>query len=374
WWNPFGLCKDLALGPRVGVELGVVYVGPGFTAKVAAGLKVGKGEHSPSGEAALGVSEIPSEELLVLDVKELGITDLVDFASLLLQQTIPQPGDFLRFKHCGFYLSGGTSIGQIVYPPGASFACDAVIFGTEAQIDVAVDKRTSGVMAKGSVDAFTLGPLSISGTVPGTKAKFDIELSAGVTGKQQVLIDGKVVIAKLDALLHVEAQLLPPSFLLHTALHFSDLVMFDVVASMKAGSFKDVNQLHSLEFHIDVLMVQSLMDHIATSVTEEIKYAQKTADEGIHNAESAADKRLNDALGELQKAEDDMQRRFGDAINNLHKYEQDVKDASSKCHCPYIVVGHSLMTSQARGMTLGVMSRAHRGIMTTANGGQHYTT
>lgn len=142
WWiNPFGLSLDLHLGPDLALQLGIIYASPVYPSEVGvtAGLTIG----SVTGKAALSVSDSPNDEIIVLRAQNLGIRDIIDFASKLLQTKIPDPGqDFLRFKEVDLYLSTGVTLGATTYPPGASFSCDAIVFGTEATVSYSASKST----------------------------------------------------------------------------------------------------------------------------------------------------------------------------------------------------------------------------------------
>ena len=138
WKNPIGLSPRLSLGPNLAFEIGIVYGGPFYPSKIgiAAGLAFG----NIKCDAALVISESPNDELIKMHLEELGIADVVSLALTILETNIPPPHDFLHFKDLDFYLSTGATIGTIIYPPGASFSCDAIIFGKEATIHAEVNK------------------------------------------------------------------------------------------------------------------------------------------------------------------------------------------------------------------------------------------
>ena len=223
WWNdPFGLSRQLRLRSDLALQIGIVYVGPLYPSEIgiAAGLAIG----GVSGKAALSISEAPNDELIMLEVDNLGIRDLVLFASQMFEQDVPAPDDFLHFKQVKFYLSTGTTIGTTVYPPGASFSCDAVLWGHLAFIFCGVNKSAKQIQIKGKLDQIEIGPLSVSGSVPNTPAQLDV--TAGTTA-QKVLIDGGVRILDMGATIKVDAVLLPSTTLdLEAELNFSTHLNF----------------------------------------------------------------------------------------------------------------------------------------------------
>jgi hypothetical protein len=64
-----------------------------------------------------------------------------------------------------------------------------ILFGIKASASVSIDK--SGFRCSGSVDAFTLGMLSVSGTTPGQPAKLDLCLTKD---RHYGMIDGSITI------------------------------------------------------------------------------------------------------------------------------------------------------------------------------------
>lgn len=116
-----------------------------------------------------------------------------------------KPQNIINFKEASIYICpSGVAIGTIVYPPGFSFtyvqisatsicalqlsrdSAEVAFLGVNGSAHVSVD--STGVIAKGSLDNFKLGPLAVRGT-KGPSAGFDLELSAS---KQLVTIDGMI--------------------------------------------------------------------------------------------------------------------------------------------------------------------------------------
>lgn len=310
WWtNPFGLSPRLKLGPNLALQIGIVYAGPVYPSEI--GIAAGLGIGSASGKAALSISETPSDELIMLKVDNLGVTDLAAFASDLFEVSLPTPEDFLRFKDVEFYLSSGTTIGTVIYPAGASFSCDAVIFGKEATIYCGVEKAKQLIAVKGSLDPIDVGPLVISGTAPGTKAKLDVEIGSSV---QSVYINGAIRIGDIDAAVDLHANFLPNvTFDLKTDLDFSTHLTFQLQATMRHGSFTTLSSLESLDFDIYCLLRQDILDYIATQVNMQIMAAKHSVDDGIHAAEDTLNKaqeKFNADIGAAQNQVDNAKRDY----------------------------------------------------------------
>lgn len=109
--------------------------------------------------------------------------------------------DYLTFGDFNLYLSSGATTGTIVYPPGASFNCDAVIFDHKATVDVCESKSTRRINVSGTPTAIEMGLISISGYKEHEKVRVGLKYSIG---QQGLLVDGGVRI--LDNVVAVKAN------------------------------------------------------------------------------------------------------------------------------------------------------------------------
>jgi hypothetical protein len=309
WVNPFSLSPQLKIGPHPALQIGIVYESPIYPSEIgiAGGLTVG----NVSGKAALSISDAPNDELIMMEVDDLGVRDVVDFASLLFQKHLPQVPDFLRFKKVSFYLSSGTTIGSTVYPAGASFVCDAIIFGKEAAIYVGVDKAQGTVAVNGTLAPIDIGPLHIGGVNKGQAAGLDVELGPM---RQKIFINGDIRLATAEAMVYVDAELLPtPVFNISTKLAFSSLLDFELQAVMRGGTFKSLSDLKQLDFDVHVLFEQEILDFVAKGVTEQAKVAKKAIDGGIGKAQADvanAQVKFDSALKQAQSTLDSTQAAY----------------------------------------------------------------
>ncbi|KAL8872337.1 MAG: hypothetical protein Q9174_002021 [Haloplaca sp. 1 TL-2023] len=310
WWiNPLGLSPQLKLGPDLALQLGIIYAAPVYPSQI--GIVGGLAFGDVSGAAALSISETPKDQLIMMKIRNLGIRDVVDFASSLFEVSIPKPDDFLRFNAVDFYLSTGTTIGSVYYPPGASFSCDAIIFDKQATIYCGVNKLQRLISVKGSLDPIDVGPVSISGYIAGTRAALDVTM--GVS-QQSVFIDGGIRIGDLDARVNLIASFVPSlNFNLKADLSFSTHLIFKLEASMRKGSFTSMSGLQSLEFDIYCLMKQDILDYMIAQINMQIMAAKQSVDAGINSAQvtlDAAQKRFENDINAAQAKVDDARRKY----------------------------------------------------------------
>jgi hypothetical protein len=153
------------------------------------------------------------EELIKGSIEKLDINDVVTFANLITGLNIPQPPKYVEFESAKLYICpGGSSIGTTVYPKGFSFDAVMKLFGKNASINCAVGD--SQVKIKGSVDDFTLGPLSVRG-VNEPRAIVDILIEID---RQHILIDGSLIFYDSSTAVSILIDVLPkPAFKFSTA-------------------------------------------------------------------------------------------------------------------------------------------------------------
>lgn len=131
WVNPCNIGKNVAIR-KCALEFGIVYTtffttGTPGVVGMAGELAIG----SKMAGVAMKLSQNPAEQLLAAQVKDLGVVDLVKFASLIADHEFPEPQDFVHFNDVELYLSTGTSIGLTEYPAGASLKGDLTLSAKE---------------------------------------------------------------------------------------------------------------------------------------------------------------------------------------------------------------------------------------------------
>ena len=281
------------------------------------GFQVGE----TSAHATFEVTDSPKDGVLQVDVKSLGIKDIISFASLVVEHDLPQPAsDFLFFEELAFGISTGASVGSTYYPAGATFLAKMDIFGKKASIDCELNKEAKGIKVHGNVEPFTLGPLTVSGKTD-PNLIVDVEFTPDA---QHLMIDGQVKLWEIDAGITINADMLPLDLTFDGELAFSDALDFELKAHVdgKINSLKDF--LHS-DFLFDFEFEQHILNDIMARANTYILAAKMAIDEGMESAKSklnAAEKEYNDFL-------DKKQSELGAAKANWDKKNQDTLTAAA---------------------------------------------
>lgn len=274
WVNPCNVGKKVII--RAGtLDIGIVYATfftTGMPGSIGMGgmLMIGQKE----AKVATKISQNPKEQLLVAGIKDLGVVDLVHFASLVCDCSFPEPPNFVHFDDLQLYLSTGATLGETYYPPGVSLKGDMSLFGKRAKFDCSIGSSMVKVMA--TIEHFELGPLTVRGAV-GEDPIVDVELSAA---KQKVLIDGAVDIWGLTMALHLDAEIQPqPKFDFWLNLSLSDWFKVQLEAKLTGDiDFKNMSSLANAEFSIHGLMEQDILQHIIDLLDKQIDSMGKNGD------------------------------------------------------------------------------------------------
>ncbi|EUC61644.1 hypothetical protein RSOL_403850, partial [Rhizoctonia solani AG-3 Rhs1AP] len=326
WWvNPLGISEKVRVGPNLGLSISVLYatfVATGLPSgfAVQGGLMIGQTQ----AQLALSIDEDPMRALLSADLEHLNVVDLVVFASDIIDTEIPKPSpSLLDFQKVQLYISpAGVNIGTTFYPQGFSFQADVIVFEKRANIKCGKFVDTGGISLKGGVDNFVLGPLTVRGTT-GPRAVIECELGPA---KQHLLIDGVVSLFGLEAIAHVEVDILPtPKFDWFTQLKFTDVLLFRLRASLVgAVSFKD---LSDADFMFDAFFEQHILEYIHTQLTKQFAQARQAAKDGIDAAQKGVDEaeavwkagidKAKAALDEKKKTWDEKNESIAPAANKI---------------------------------------------------------
>ncbi|KAF3918172.1 hypothetical protein ABW20_dc0103714 [Dactylellina cionopaga] len=301
WVNPCDVGKNVVIR-GCALEFGIVYstfVTTGMPGKIglAGQLNIGKKE----AKAAMMLSQNPSEQLLAASVKDLGVVDLVKFASLILEEDLPEPDNFLHFTEFDLYLSTGTTVGVTYYPPGASLKGDMLVLGKRAKFDCRIGSEVK-IMA--TIESFSIGPLTVTGAT-GRDPIVDVELSSAV---QKVFIDGAVSIWGASAAIHLNADFHPsPKFDFALELKLSDLFLLQLRAKMTGKiNFKDLKSLEDADFEVYAKVEQHIIQHITQQLEQQINSAQQAVQHGFDSVKE-----------KLEEEEREFQEGCQDAINKL---------------------------------------------------------
>ncbi|KAK4185850.1 hypothetical protein QBC35DRAFT_465229 [Podospora australis] len=332
WTNPCNIGKQVTVR-GCALEFGIVYstfftTGMPGAIGLAGQIMIGKKE----AKIAMKLSQNPKEQILAAAVKDLGVVDLVKFASQICEYDFPEPDDFLHFNDVQLYLSTGASIAETYYPPGASLKGDMTVLGKRAKFDC-----TIGTMVKimATIEHFELGPLKVRGAT-GADPIVDIELSSST---QKVLIDGAVDLWALSAALHLEAEVYPkPKFDFWVDVSLSDWFKFKLEAKLTGDiDFKDLSSLANADFAVYGLMEQHILDNIIdmldkqiNSMSEhqnfdEVKRELKEKEHRFNASVQAAQNRLDEAQRNWETKEQHLISTLDHAKAEAQNYEQQLE-------------------------------------------------
>ncbi|KAH8678491.1 hypothetical protein BX600DRAFT_376982 [Xylariales sp. PMI_506] len=276
WVNPCSVGKNVVIR-QCALEFGIVYTTffttgmPGVIG-MAGQLQVG----SKMAAVAMKVSQNPSEQLLVAQITDLGVVDLVKFASIVIDEAIPKPDNFVHFNNLELYLSTGATVGLIEYPPGVSLKGDMMIFGKHARFDCTIGTCVK-IMA--TIESFNLGPLTVKGATVDDPI-VNVEISKD---KQHILIDGAVQIWDASAALHLEVGLFPTtSFDFFVDLQLSDLFLLKLQTKLTGDiNLENIRSWANADFEMYGLLEQHLVDHIVSQLSTQITAAQDAVKHGF---------------------------------------------------------------------------------------------
>jgi predicted nucleic acid-binding Zn-ribbon protein len=254
------------------------------------------------GSAVLAITESPKEGVVQVHVTNLGITQIIQFASLVLDTVLPTPSkDYLMIKQLDLGISGGATVDSVYYPPGASFHAAVQLFGHLATVDCKIDKALPGMSFAGSLEHFSLGPLTVKGA-KGANPEFLMQISK-VT--QHLYLDGEIDIFGLTASIHLLAELHPVQLQFETTMAFSNLFSFTLAAQL-TGSIDSLQDVANVDFTLTATLEQHILDHIMAQVTTQLLSMKHAADESLEKAQKALDGAEKALQAEIDKKEAEL--------------------------------------------------------------------
>ncbi|KAK6497748.1 hypothetical protein TWF481_012150 [Arthrobotrys musiformis] len=348
WKNPLGISDQLEVGD-LALQMGIIYAvffstGTPSSLAITGGIKVGRTQAS----VALAISENPGELLVSGSVKNLAITDIVDFARKVTKLNIPEPdSDFLTFEEMSMYMSSGVTIGTRYFPPGFSASGSILAFGKRASM--ACTMGGAGVAIKGALDAFELGPLSVRGR-RGQNLVLDIEMTATT---HKVFFDGEAKLGPLLAALYLNAlQQGKGEMILEFDAEMAFTDLFKMTAKGKARNKIKGDAakkgLGGVEFDVEARMQQDIVNYVMAQVNAQFMAAQYAATQSFDEARASLDRAekafaegVRVAEGELAKAQkawqaksDSVNKAFNDAkttqTNRVNQLKEDVRKAKGE--------------------------------------------
>ncbi|KAF8662711.1 hypothetical protein AX16_001153 [Volvariella volvacea WC 439] len=320
WRDPFGLSPRVTIGPNLALEVGIIlpqFVATGIPSALgfAGGLSIGK----VRGDVAVQINEDPTQELVSGKLEHLGIQDLVEFTSDVINVKLPSPPDFIDFEKLSLYISTGVMIGTVLYPQGFSFEADLKVFSSEFKASAQITKDM--LVATGAIHNLKVGPLSVSGS-SGKDATFELQVGSS---KQHIAVDGAIDVLGSEVALRLNLEILPhPTFSFDFTLYLTPLLAFSVDAQMKGAA--DLRDLSKVEFYLHALMEQHILDYIVGQVNSTLESAKKAADATIDSAEE----KVEEARKAWQQAVDVAQKELDKAYDSWKVREKEVRDSSEK--------------------------------------------
>ncbi|KAF3935290.1 hypothetical protein ABW19_dt0205397 [Dactylella cylindrospora] len=321
WRNPLGISDQLEIGD-LALQMGIIYAvfaatGTPSSLAITGGLKVGKTQAT----IAFSISENPGELLLSGSVRNLNIGDIVDFARKVTKLPLPTPdADFLTFEEMSMYMSSGVTIGTRYFPPGFSASGSILAFGKRAQM--ACSMGSTGVMIKGSLDAFDLGPLSVRGR-RGQSLAIDIQMTSSM---HRMFAHGEVVLGPLLANIYLHALERGAGGMaleFDAEMAFSDLFRMSAKgnAQTKIKGAAARSGLKGIEFDVRAEMKQEIVNYVMAQVNAQFLAAQYAATQSLNEARAAldrAEKAFNESVkraeADLAKAQASWQKK-SDSVN-----------------------------------------------------------
>ena len=259
------------------------------------------------------MTDSPTDGVIFVEAEKLGIKDVIAFASKVIEHDLPQPStDFFEFEDLKLGMSTGAYVDDVFYPPGVTFAAAMLIFGKVVKASAQMIKSPSHLSITGSIEAFTLGPLAVTG-YSGKDLSLALEFGKDL---QQVSLDGHVRLWELEVGVTLMAKLNPLDLLINADLDFSDVLKFHIDAKID-GQIQSLKEIGKCDFAFEAFLEQHIVDYIMAHANTYILTAKKAADEGIDSAKSvlaSAQKKFDDLINQ-KEAELDAAKALWDKQN-----------------------------------------------------------
>ena len=293
WVNPFDISDQLVVG-QLTLVVGITYINAIYPSELGFGghLKLGEVD----GKVAIEITDDPAEGLFIVELVEpskLDIIDLVKFIKTVSKSNaIPEPAsDFLIFDEFKLDVSTGVMFAGQFYPAGILFKSTIEIFGKRLAVDCEINKSLPAVIAKGSIDPFMVGPLTLrasKGRDPSIGPTFDFEFGAQ---RQRISLDGEVILASIaDVSVSFVAELHPDAkFTFDAELEFLEYLKF-LMHAAAVGKFTDIKDLSKLDFVLTAHFEQDILKTIIAQVNTMLLAAKHAVDESAEEAQATLTK------------------------------------------------------------------------------------
>ncbi|KDR78719.1 hypothetical protein GALMADRAFT_266152 [Galerina marginata CBS 339.88] len=264
WENPFGLSQQLKIGNMI-LSVTILAAGTPSGFGIAGEIVSGKTKL----QVKLFVNNDPSKSLVHVNVENLGVKEITEVVSTLVGYDLPQPPDVIRFEKVELYAcpAGAIILGK-AYPRGFCFYSKMIIFGKLAEVKVVIGD--GGVEIEGSVEAFTLGPLTVTGNKEGKAS-----LSAALTrSKQSGKIDGVITFADMRIELYANFELQPSfTFAFHFLLRVENVFFINVNAGPESGLQPSSCDISSKRYILEADFQAPSLARVRQQISDKIREA-----------------------------------------------------------------------------------------------------
>ncbi|MCJ1264292.1 hypothetical protein MMC22_004163 [Lobaria immixta] len=347
--DPFGLSKQLTIGPRLAIGMKFNWtqlaatgmpIGAGFEG----GFYIGESERDPY-SMVLYVCEDPRDMLIKVTAPYMNYFKLIQLVAAAMNCEIPITDiEVFSFHDVLIYASLGATFGGENYPRGFSLKGMIKICGVEAAMDCSL--TAEGFHLKAWLQTFKLGPLKVGGDVQipgkqGTFALLEMDLSPK---KQAFFLNGFVEIFSLRADVDIHVQLMPtPIFYFNFELRWSDLLKIKAKAEMvKKDNMKNPEAADwtvSADFEQNIIQeiaksLQTALEAVHKAVQKKLDGAKATVAEAEKKYKAAieeAQRSLDAKRTELKKENDELDRRLDElerkTVKGKAEYQANVASA-----------------------------------------------
>lgn len=318
WKNPFGI-NGVKVGPAVALQIGIIYeqfitTGTPSEFGILGGLAIG----DTIVEMAVNISEDPSKEILMGKLEKLNPSQLVNFATDLIDLDVPRVPDFFQFKNLELYCAPtGGSIGTVSFKPGFSFSADLDIAGKDINFYTRIDDNA--IEGAGHIDNLQLGPLAIRGE-NGKDASVGLTLSST---EQSVMIDGAFSFLGFEEGIYVDISNDGVEFKFEQ--DFFGRLSFEIEGKSSGTLAKP----KSMDFALSGEMDNNITEYLKTQVSGKIDAALAAAERGIDAAQEDVDKAQKAYEAVYQPAQKQLNKAQADADAYLDKLTKSLKNTKA---------------------------------------------
>ncbi len=326
WKNPLGI-KGLEIG-NVALQGTVAYTGGMPTGIGVTGeMVLGKGTRPKKIKLAGKIDVKPQKVAILGKINALSLGDLMYLARKMGARVKLPALPPLTFKDVELkFAPFGARIGEILIEKGITVKGSVEIYNKKVTVDVNLD--SSGIVAKGYMNAVDIGALKISGLGPDGKSGtaddgpiFDLFLKPE---KQHLFISGLINVLGLEAQTHVEMT--------RNKIKFSAKgKILDAFHAEVTGDSRG-NMKHP-DFHIVAKFKNSFGEYLYKHLKKHLDTLKDGKDlqakQAVINQELAKLNEKQKKVGELEKKIKAEEKRF-EALSVKEKALQSVKSLASR--------------------------------------------